>query len=81
MKVIVYTTDNCPKCKMTLRRFGEFGVNPKIIQDSVSTRSILAGMGYQSYPVVQVYEGTKMIDNWCDNRPDKIAELFDKEKR
>ena len=81
MKFKVYYKLNCPKCRLTIAQLKQLPVKvSKIYVDVTDTSadsqlSKLKQAGYQSFPVVKVYNtSNQLVDVWSDFRDDKIKE-------
>ena len=78
MKFKVYYKLNCPKCRLTIAQLKQLPVKvSKIYVDVTDTSadsqlSKLKQAGYQSFPVVKVYDHEQQIDEWSDFQVNKI---------
>ncbi|WP_322973870.1 thioredoxin domain-containing protein [Lacticaseibacillus nasuensis] len=69
MHAIIYTKPNCPKCRLTDARLS-MPHTTRLATDDDYTR--FRAKGYQSMPVVQVYRGGTVVDEWSDLQVDSI---------
>ena len=78
MKFKVYYKLNCPKCRLTIAQLKQLPVKvSKIYVDVTDTSadsqlSKLKQAGYQSFPVVKVFDHEQQIDEWSDFKINKI---------
>ena len=78
MKFKVYYKLNCPKCRLTIAQLKQLPVKvSKIYVDVTDTSadsqlSKLKQAGYQSFPVVKVFDHEQQIDEWSDFQVNKI---------
>ena len=78
MKFKVYYKLNCPKCRLTIAQLKSVNAHiAKIYVDTTdsSKNSVLNQLrqaGYQSFPVVKVFDHEQQIDEWSDFKINKI---------
>ena len=78
MKFKVYYKLNCPKCRLTIAQLKQLPVKVSKIYVDVTDTSAdsqllkLKQAGYQSFPVVKVYDHEQQIDEWSDFQANKI---------
>lgn len=78
MKFKVYYKLNCPKCRLTIAQLEQLPVKvSKIYVDVTDTSSDsqlakLKQAGYQSFPVVKVFDHEQQVDEWSDFQINKI---------
>lgn len=78
MKFKVYYKLNCPKCRLTIAQLKQLPVKvSKIYVDVTDTSadsqlSKLKQAGYQSFPVVKVFDHEQQVDEWSDFKINKI---------
>ncbi len=78
MKITIHYKDGCPKCRLTIAQLKPLFKLNLIKVDVTKSNSVLNRLkqqGFQSFPVVKVYQDGKKIDEWCDFRVDKIRKL------
>ena len=78
MTITVYTKPGCPPCKLTIGRFTTAGLDPQVVDISVSPAAleyITEELGYAQAPVV-VYEREGSEDHWSGLNPDKINQVI-----
>lgn len=73
MRAIIYTKPNCPKCRMTVKLLSRAMTVKTIMADERDYKRFRE-LGYQSMPVVTVYNTDGTHDEWCDLRVDKIKQ-------
>jgi len=73
MNAIIYTKPNCPKCRMTVNLLSKAMKVQTITADERDYKRFRE-LGYQSMPVVTVYNIYGTHDEWCDFRVDKIKQ-------
>lgn len=73
MNAIIYTKPNCPKCRMTVNLLSRVMPVQTITADADDYERFRAA-GYQSMPVVTVYQSDGTHDTWSDMRVDKIKQ-------
>ena len=73
LKIVLYDKANCPKCRFTEQRlkapYTTIRVDP---MNDEATMNSFREQGFQSFPVVYVYQDNKIIDKWCDLNLKKI---------
>lgn len=77
MKVILYSKNNCPKCKLTetaLKKHNIMYTVTKVDENHDAYLFVTQTLGYSQAPVVYV-DDDGVIDHWSDFRPDRVAEL------
>lgn len=78
MKFKIYYKLNCPKCRLTMAQLESINAHiTRIYVDitDTSTDSQLAKLkqaGYQSFPVVKVFDHEQQVDEWSDFQTNKI---------
>lgn len=78
MRFKVYYKLNCPKCRLTIAQLEQLPVKvSKIYVDTTDTSADsrltkLKQAGYQSFPVVKVFDHEQQVDEWNDFQADKI---------
>lgn len=72
MKITVFTTPDCPKCRMTLTRFSLAGmvVNEIPLVDNADLINLTESEGA---PLVVVINDMGRVSGWAGFRPDLIA--------
>lgn len=83
MTITVYTKPVCSPCKLTIRKFESAGLNPQVVDISVTPAAleyITDELGYAQAPVV-VFERAGSEDHWSGLNPDKIDQVIALEKR
>ena len=73
MNAIIYTKPHCPKCRMTVSKLSQVMPVQTITADERDYKRFRK-LGYQSMPVVTVYNIYGVHDEWCDLRVDKIKQ-------
>ena len=71
MHAIIYTKPHCQKCRMTVNLLSRVMPVQTITADERDYKRFRK-LGYQSMPVVTVYNIYGTHDEWCDLRVDKI---------
>ena len=82
MAITVYTKPGCSPCKITVRKFESAGLDPQVVDISVTPAAleyITDELGYAQAPVV-VYERGGSEDHWSGLNPDKINQVIALEK-
>lgn len=78
MRFKVYYKLNCPKCRLTIAQLKQLPVKVSKIYVDVTDTSAdsqltkLKQAGYQSFPVVKVFDHEQQIDEWSDFKINKI---------
>lgn len=81
MKVRLYKNPGCMKCKFTIRKFKEAGINPITEYFDEASRRYAQHEGYSAAPLVQIYnDDGALIDEWNDLNIKKIDEYIEKFK-
>lgn len=44
INIKVYSTENCVKCRLTMRKFGEYNISPQVVMANASIRADLASL-------------------------------------
>ena len=73
MNAIIYTKPHCQKCRLTVARLSQVMKVQTITADDDDYERFRK-LGYQSMPVVTVYNVYGKHDRWCDLRVDKIKQ-------
>jgi len=73
MQAIIYTKPHCQKCRLTVARLSQVMKVQTITADDDDYERFRK-LGYQSMPVVTVYNVYGKHDRWCDLRVDKIKQ-------
>lgn len=70
MTLDVYSTDNCQRCRATVRMAREHGhaVNEHKLADHPDIEKEARERGWNTAPIVHADNG----DKWCGHRPDKL---------
>ena len=76
---IIFHTPNCMKCKLTEKQLSPFVATKVILVDRLTeTRmdiiSYMESHGMTSSPLVRIYQGNKMVDEWNDFQVSKIKQ-------
>lgn len=69
--ITLFTTDRCPKCKLTKRKLEYMGVEYIEILANEDDREMLKDKGFMEFPVVAVNDWE---DSWSGYRVDKLKE-------
>ncbi|GAA1359240.1 glutaredoxin family protein [Arthrobacter koreensis] len=78
MTITVYTKPGCSPCKLTIGKFKTAGLDPQVVDISVTPAAleyITEELGYAQAPVV-VYERDGSEDHWSGLNPDKINQVI-----
>lgn len=70
--ITLYSTDRCPKCKMTKRKLDDMQVEYIEILANDDDRETLKAKGFMEFPVVVVNDWEA---SWSGYRVDKLNEL------
>ena len=73
MHAIIYTKPHCQKCRWTVSKLSQVMPVQTITADERDYKRFRK-LGYQSMPVVTVYNVYGTHDEWCDLRVDKIKQ-------
>ena len=73
MHAIIYTNPHCQKCRWTVAKLSQVMPVQTITADERDYNRFRE-LGYQSMPVVTVYNIYGVHDEWCDLRVDKIKQ-------
>lgn len=73
LHAIIYTKPSCPKCRLTVNRLSATMPVQTITADERDYKRFRK-LGYQSMPVVTVYQSDGTHDTWSDMRVDKIKQ-------
>lgn len=78
--ITIYSTSNCPKCKLTAKRFDKHGVEYAVVRldENPAILEIVKSAGFETAPVVhaQMWDGEDYDDVlFADFRPDMIDRL------
>lgn len=72
---IVFTKPNCTQCNMVKTRLDKAGITYDTRQLGEQTTAVLeefAAAGHKSAPVVSVYDGTELWDEFSGFNPDRL---------
>ena len=73
MHAIIYTNPHCQKCRWMVAKLSQVMPVQTITADERDYKRFRK-LGYQSMPVVTVYNIYGVHDRWCDLRVDKIKQ-------
>jgi glutaredoxin-like protein NrdH len=75
--VVVYTKNNCQRCRMTKRSLTAKGVDfdEVNVEDEPSAADRLRDMGFREMPIVDETGAGDKAEMWSGYRVDKIAAL------
>lgn len=75
-EIVVYTKTACPQCNATKRTLTRLHVPFRAVDVGAdpSARDVVVELGYKALPVVVLPDGR----HWAGFRPDRIAELTEK---
>lgn len=78
--VVVYTKNNCQRCRMTKRSLTAKGVDfdEVNVEDEPSEADRLRAMGFREMPIVDGTGAGDKAEMWSGYRVDKIAALAHK---
>lgn len=76
---IIYHTPNCMKCKLTEKQLSQLMPTKMILIDRLAeTRmdiiNYMESHGMSSSPLVRIYQGDKLVDEWNDFQVSKIKQ-------
>lgn len=82
LKGIVYHTEGCQKCRLTAKQLEPMEVELRLIDRKSKTNMPIIGYmeskGLMSAPLVRVFDGETMVDEWNDFNFPKIHEWHQK---
>lgn len=70
--ITLFTTDRCPKCKLTKRKLEDMGVEYIEILANELDREMLKEKGFMEFPVIVMNDWE---DSWSGYRVDKLNDL------